>query len=302
MLSLTAGRPIAKSDGRSVSRMLIGVIDPDEEREHTGGDCIGCGFCCEFCDEEDCQDEPCCDDCRIYYECSDDAGSGSDAPENGLMNVKAIPGSKLVPLPDLMGRFVEYIAGPSGVGKSHVAAGLAKEWAKVNPRKPIYMFSRTDAKDDQAFKGLKTHQITLDDSLIEQPINIADELTEGGALMIFDDCGTIGNDKIKKSVEKLMMDAMEVGRKLDCNMIITNHLINPNERGLGRTIMNEMNYLTIFPKRSGSVKHIKYALENYIGLDKEQIAKIMQLNSRWVRVSKNYPKHVVHEHGAYILK
>ncbi len=298
MLSLTDGRPIAKSDGRTRSRMVISILDPEEETEHYGGDYIGCGLCCDNCDEEECQDEPCCDNCHIYYDMSE-SGSGDEG--EGRKSISAIPGSKLVALPDLSGRFVEYIAGPSGVGKSHLAGGLAREWSKYHPRKPIYMFSRTDAKGDPAFKGLTLHQIPIDADLVAEPIDITSELKEGGALMIFDDCGTISNDKIKKSVEKLMMDAMEIGRKLDCNIIITNHLINPNERGLGRTIMNEMNYMTIFPKMSGSVKQITYALEHYFGLDKDQIKKIMDLKSRWVRVSKNYPKHVVHEHGAYVL-
>jgi hypothetical protein len=306
MLSLTEGRPIAKSDGKSISRMLIGVVDPDEdsneERIHEGGDYIGCGLCCDFCDNDECQEEPCCENCHIYYDLNESDEDAESLGEGYRKRVSALPNSKLVALPDLTGRFVEYIAGPSGVGKSTIAAGLAREWSKVNPGSPIYIFSRTNARDDPAFKGLKLKQITLDDTLVSEPIDISTEVKEGGSLMIFDDCCTISNDKIKKSIEKLMMDGMEVGRKLLCNCIITNHLINPNERGLGRTIMNEMNYLTIFPKRSGSVKQINYALKNYLGLDEHQIDEIMKLPSRWVRISKNYPKHVVYERGAYILE
>jgi hypothetical protein len=206
----------------------------------------------------------------------------------------------LIALPNLEERFVDYISGPSGSGKSTQAASTAAEFRKIYPRKPIYIFSRTEVKNDPAFAKLKPIQIPIDEGLLEDPINITEEVTEGGALMIFDDCGTIQNDAFKKEVEKLMMDAMEVGRKLNCNMIITNHLVVPNDKKFARTIMNEMNTLTVFP-RSGSSQQIRYALKIYFGLTNQQIDRIIDLDSRWVRISKTYPQYVLYDKGAFIL-
>lgn len=330
MFSLISGRPIAKSDKDSNKKIILSIIDPDEEIKEVKKikSCRGCGNsrrkrCCRHCDDEECQYTPCCNNCRIYYadEFGSSSGSGYNSSESddcrksdigsrcaksllgkGMQMTKYnVPhGIKLIPLPDLTERFVDYIAGPSGSGKSTVASGIATEFKRVYPNKPIYIFSRTDARKDPAYKHLRPIQIDVDETLLEDPIDITDEIREGGALMIFDDCGTIQNDKLRKEVEKLMSDAMEVGRKLNCNMIITNHLVIPNEKKFARTVLNEFNTLTVFPK-SGSAQQIRYALKTYIGLSNKQIDDILGLKSRWVRVSKTYPQYVLYDKGAYIL-
>ena len=208
--------------------------------------------------------------------------------------------AKLIPLPDLTTRFIEYIAGPSGSGKSTIAADLATQFRKVFPRHKIYIMSRTEASNDPAYSKLHPIQIPIDESLIEDPIDLTKEITEAGCLIIFDDCNTIHNDKIKKEVEKIMADGMEIGRKLNCNMIITSHLVIPNEKKFARTVMNELQMLTVFP-RSGASQQIRYALKQHFGLDNNQIEGILHLKSRWVRISKSYPQYVMYDHGAYIL-
>lgn len=307
MFSLTKGKPIAKTDNTRGKINILSIIDTDNDKPKKKT-IRGCGhggkYCCRYCDEEYCQDEPCCKKCKVYYDDSTESESSEDDIRgNGIIGKEFKPpkNMKLLPIPDLTDRFVDYIAGPSGSGKSTVTAMLANQFQKIFPLKPVYIFSRTDAKDDPAFKGLKRiHQIHLDDSIVEDPIDIVSEIKEGGALMIFDDCNTIQNDKIKKEVEKLMADAMEVGRKLKCNMIITSHLVVPNEKKMARTILNEMHNLTIFPK-SGSSQQIRYALKTYFGMNNHQIDKILATKSRWVRISKTYPQYVLHSGGAYIL-
>jgi hypothetical protein len=93
---------------------------------------------------------------------------------------------------------------------------------------------------------------------------------------------------------------MEVGRKLNCNMIITNHLVIPNEKKFARTLLNEINMISLFPK-SGSSQQIKYALKTYWGMNNKQIDKILDLKSRWVIISKTYPQYVLYENGCFIL-
>lgn len=209
---------------------------------------------------------------------------------------------KIIPVPDITKRFTEYIAGPSGSGKSYMTANLADQYKNVYPHKPIYIFSRGDIEDDPAFSNLEYVQIPINEELLDNPIDIVEmaQETEDGCLFIFDDCGTIHDDKLRKAVEKLIVDILEVGRKYDVNIIVTNHLIIPNERKFARTIMNELSIMTIYP-RCGSAQQIAYVLKTYWGLDKKKIAHILALNSRWVRISKTYPQYVLHEHGAYFL-
>jgi len=206
---------------------------------------------------------------------------------------------KLEPLLDMEKRDIAYIAGPSGSGKSTFAIMLIKKFLKVYPEKSFFLFSRTDYKTDPVFQGMKVYQIMIDQSLLTDPIDITKELSEG-CIILFDDCNTIQDDKVKKVVDKLMADIMEVGRKLGIWTIITNHLIIPNEKKVARTILNEMHSLTVFPK-SGSAQQISYVLKQYFGLDKKQIERIIKLPSRWVMIHKHYPMYVIHEYGVYLL-
>jgi hypothetical protein len=195
-------------------------------------------------------------------------------------------------------RSVVYIAGPSGSGKSTYAVNLIKPYIKFFD-KPFYLFSRTDYKTDPAFKGLTPMQIPINDSLLINPIDITKELT-GGSVVFFDDCNTIQNEKLRKVVQKMMEDILEVGRKLDITIIITSHLVIPSSREFARTVMNEIQTLTVFPK-SGSSQQISYALQTYFGLKKSQIEEILQIKSRWVTISKSYPMYVLSNKLAYIL-
>jgi hypothetical protein len=316
MLSLTKGVPIAKL---LHTNKIIHVFDPDnmEQGKPTTGGWHRYGSIGGKEDTDDDFFDTASDD--SYSESSEAYHSDESSEEEKYVSKKKIPikknavsrkndigiigtkynclrGQQLMALPNLESRSVDYVAGPSG--KSTISANMATEFKRQYPRRPIYIFSRTDARDDPAYKHLKPKQIDLD-TLIDYPIDITNEI-QGGCLMIFDDCQTIQNPILKKEVDKLMEDCMEIGRKLGCWMIISNHLVIPNEKKLARTIMNEMHSLTIFPK-SGSSQQIRYALKTYFGLSNKQIDEILALKSRWVKINKSYPMYVVHSGGVYIL-
>lgn len=217
--------------------------------------------------------------------------------EDALRHVQISSGS-FEPRLNPYQRNVAYIAGPSGSGKTHYAVQLIKAYQKITD-KPLYVFSRTDCKADPAFKGMKPIQIDINESLLTDPIDITQELTDG-SIVLFDDCNTIQDDKLLKVIEKLMADILEVGRKLEIDIIVTSHLVIPNNKKSARTILNELQTLTVFPK-SGSAQQIRYALKTYFGLDNHQIDRIIHLRSRWVTISKSYPMYVLSEKEAYIL-
>jgi hypothetical protein len=221
--------------------------------------------------------------------------------DNGFDEIDLLEGGTVRPFMDFINeRCVCFLGGPAGSGKSTFAINLIKDYLKLFPETEFYLFSRTDGRKDPAFKGVKINQIKLDESILENPIDIEKELGSRKSILFFDDCGTIINDDVRKYVEKLMMDIMEVGRRLQINIIITNHLINPNDRKFGRVLLNEMQFFCCFP-RSGSSYQIRYCLKNYFGLSKKQIDHIMKLPSRWVYISKKYPMTVMSEKGIYIL-
>jgi len=280
MFSISRGVPIALIKKGEYNNQLLSLVDVNNEDE-----------CCDNCSDKCTSKKKCCLNCKFLKNKEDDSGDLSD---DIVFKV-----SKLKPLLKLNERAVEYIAGPSGSGKSTMANELILNYQKINPQNDIYIFSRTDFKLDPALKNLKAKQIKLDDRLLNKPIDITKEF-KFGTLLLFDDCNTIQNDKIKKYLEGLISDILEVGRKLGIYVIITNHLIIPNEKKFARTVLNEIQYLTIFPK-SGSSQQIRYVLKTYFGFKDKQITKILNLDSRWVRISKSYPMYILYDKGAYIM-
>lgn len=277
MLNFKQGRPLAKVSGGEYNGEII-YLDTDDKN------CEDC-FCCKKCSSK-CEIKPCCKKCVMF---NDEVIGDSFVIDEG----------KLIPLPKINERSVDYIAGPSGSGKSTYAAKLASAFKRIYPEKDFIIFSRTDVKNDPAFYGIRPIQVLIDESIVENPIDATKELT-GGCLVLFDDCNTIPDDKQKRAVEKLMADIMEVGRKLGIWIIMTNHLVIPNEKKVARTILNEMQSFTFFPK-SGSVQQISYCLKKYYGLNNAQITEIVSLPSRWVSIYKNFPMCVLYEKGAFIL-
>lgn len=205
----------------------------------------------------------------------------------------------LQPIMDPDNRSIWYIAGMAGSGKSTYAAALAKTFHKLHPKKPIYFFSRTSWENDPAYKKIKPKQVKLDESLVRDPILIESDI-EQGSLLIFDDIGTIHNKQIKEEVFHLIKDVMEVGRKMNLSLILTSHLILPNEKPFGRVVLNELQNLVIFPHGS-STYHITYVLKVHFGLDKKNIDTILKLPSRSVTITRTYPLAVMYEHGVYLL-
>lgn len=201
------------------------------------------------------------------------------------------------------GRSCVYICGQSGSGKTEKMLSLIKPYSLFFPKKKIFLFSRTNFKEDPAYKKYKISpiQIKIDENLLHNPIDITSELkSDDGSIVLFDDCATLQNDKLRNCIDKLVMDILEVGRKLDITTIITSHMIIGNTRATSRVILNECNIWCLFPK-SGSLQQAKYALKEHVGLSNQQIDELMNLPSRSVSIHKTYPNYIFSDKIAYIL-
>lgn len=206
----------------------------------------------------------------------------------------------LDPVLDPEHRTINFIAGPSGSGKSTYAGKLAETFHKLFPKKHIFFFGRKSIDEDPAFKSIvkSIKQVPIDENLVRNPVVLED--IDKGSLCIFDDVGTIYDEAQKTVVFKLMEDLMEVGRARKIDLIITSHLVSPNDRKFARTVLNELHILTVFGK-SGSRYQIEYVLQKYFGMAKKQIDKALNLPSRWLSVIKSYPMTVMYAHGAYVV-
>jgi len=205
----------------------------------------------------------------------------------------------LAPIMDPENRSVWYIAGPSGAGKSTFSAALLTSFKKLHPKKPIYFFSRTNWESDPAYAKIKPQQVRIDQSLVDDPVMIEQDI-EKGSCTVFDDVNTIHDKQIKSEVFHLVADILEVGRKMGISCIITSHLISGNDRNFSRTVLNELQHLVFFP-RGSPTHHVYYALETYFGLSKKKIAEILKIKSRWIVITRLYPMTIMSEHGIELI-
>jgi hypothetical protein len=183
---------------------------------------------------------------------------------------------------------VVYIAGPSGSGKSTYAAGYIKKYLKQHKDAPLIVFSRLE--EDKVIDDLKGKRIIVDRSLVDDPIEIED--IDPHTIILFDDCETVRDKDVLTALITIKAQVMELGRHTDIQIVITSHLISGNNKNDSRTILNEMQSLTIFPS-AGSAYQINYALKTYFGLSVKQIKKIMNMKTRWVTIIKTYPQIVL---------
>ncbi len=118
------------------------------------------------------------------------------------------------------------------------------------------------------------------------------------SMVIFDDVDQIHETKTRKKIYNCINEILCNGRHFDIDLIVTNHHLSDYRNT--RTILNESNSITIFP-RSGCSHQIEHVLKNYVGLSKDQIEKIKNLPSRWVTIFKRFPLCVLYSSGVYIL-
>lgn len=197
-------------------------------------------------------------------------------------------------------REVLYVSGPSGSGKSTYTADYVRNYHRDFPNDAIVMFSAVS--DDDAFKKIPLIRVVLDETFIDRQLSEDEDTIRiedlSDSLVIFDDIDVIHNDEVKKLVQKLRSECLEIGRHQNISMILTSHQIfNYKET---RIILNEANYVVTFP-RSGSAGQIRDYFRRYAGFNKKEIDDIMSIKTRWICFSKTAPQYILHQTGARLL-
>ena len=192
-------------------------------------------------------------------------------------------------------RSILYISGQSGSGKSFFTHRYCDAYHKCFPDRQIYLFSAVN--EDPSVDSIKNlHRIALTHDLVADELSAVDF---ENSLVIFDDTDSLIDKKIKKCVSSIQASILTTGRHFKTSCIITSHVAaGGNETKL---VLNESNSITLFPN-SMSSRSLKYILESYLGLSKEQIKKIKKLPGRAVTIVKNYQKCVVSDKECYVLE
>jgi len=171
---------------------------------------------------------------------------------------------QLIPNPNTE-RQILYICGSSGSGKSYYVCQFLKQYKITFPDNEIFMFSTIS--DDPSLKDIKINYLNLD-SLKEDELSSKDFIN---SIVIFDDCDTIRNKQTKIKVIGILDDILQTGRHYNVYCIITNHTLYNGAQT--KLMLAEAHSITYFPKTAGG-KAVKYLLDNYLGLEKDEIKKI----------------------------
>lgn len=229
----------------------------------------------------------------VKDEKSEEKSKKKEEPDKLFNELLIDDNGKFYPIPNPDGRDILYAAGPSGSGKSTFVSNWCTEFKKIHENYKIYVFSRLG--EDESIDKLKPIRIEINQEMLDFPIE-PDSLKK--SMVIFDDINTLPDKKFRDAVNALQNDLLETGRHQDIYVAMTNHLMTDYKNT--RTMLNESHTIVFFPG-SGAVKGIKYMLNNYIGLDKHQMRRILRLPSRWVAVKRGFPMLIMYEKGAYFL-
>jgi len=189
-------------------------------------------------------------------------------------------------------RFVIFVAGRSGSGKSSFVRNLCQSWQDHTGGKCYLISAKQEdpSLDDRVecsygyIPGkLKLYQIEIDDSNVE-------EFTEQKILndfqnscVIFDDV-LMSNKKLEKQLDRILMHFMKLGRQRNINIIVCRHELQDIRN---KSIKEESQAVVCFPNNSFK-KHIVTFCKQ-IGISDDGARKILNTKDRWVYIKTQYP-------------
>ena len=190
-------------------------------------------------------------------------------------------------------RFVSYVSGQAGSGKSYFTNKLAEEYHSTYPKRPIYLFSLLT--EDKSIKCKHIKRIKLDEKFLKTDLSLADMKN---SCLIFNDIDTIKNKHIKGKLDHIIDTLLQCGRHSGTSVVYVSHL--PCNGKDTKMILSKCNNITIFPQTLGN-RALRYLLGEYFGLDTKQIQKIKKLPSRHITIMRTYPMVLLHKKGAFLL-
>lgn len=196
-------------------------------------------------------------------------------------------------------RFIGYLAGASGSGKSWMARQIANNYRKMFPDRPVYLLSKLE--EDETIDGMEGGKpIRLDyKRWVEEGPPDINTLTN--SLVIADDYDTI--DGVEgKIIENWLNDIAIMGRKHTDNqgnvslLCLTHYLTNFKRT---RLLLCESSFYVVYPTAT-SAHALRYLLKNYMGLEDDVIRRLRKMG-RYVVCHKQYPQYLMSSHECTLL-
>ena len=186
-----------------------------------------------------------------------------------------------------------YICGQSGSGKSYFTSNYVKQYKKMYPSRNIFVISSIE--EDKSIDSLKPKRINVMHPDFMNDDFSAEDFKD--SLVIADDVDVFPT-KIKKKVLSIVNSILQIGRHFNVSLCFTTH--NPCNGAETKILLSEAHVITLFPKTTGN-KAIKYLLDNYLGMDKHQIARVKKMKSRAVSIIRGYPQCVLGEKECFLM-
>lgn len=322
MINTKRGRAIAKIEGGKLDGQIIRIYDANDKKKDNNKCCDKCSKkchtsktkCCNLCGGA-------CDESKEYineyikkFKESDGKKMTDrqldkleeyltkgieyvDDKKSNTNDFKVPDDGKLIPLfdndQDQNERIVVY--GPSGSGKSTYVGKIGEQFKEDFPEKNIVLFS--NVLEDKAIDKLNPYRVPMDATIILEPIDIDDELSD--SLVIFDDVNQERQKDVRDEVLHIRDYLSENGRHLKTHIMSTLHLLNWSMKD-SRTILNECTQFTYFIK-SCAYRPIRNFMVNIMGIEPKKLKQIMKLNSRWITVNRRYPPCIIYENGIIMI-
>jgi len=220
-----------------------------------------------------------------------------EVDEKGSTKVRLPPGStfSLNFSPDGQKRFIYYIAGASGSGKSYIAKHLAEQYQKHFKGRPVYLVSKL--KVDETLDGMDDKPIRLNiEKIVETPMKDLEPLRE--SLVIFDDYDTL-TGKEAKGVQNLIDDICIMGRHTVTSILILSHHLSNFKKT--RLCLTEATHFVVYPQSTGA-HALNYFLKTYVGMGPKEVQLIKNTGSRWLCIHKNFPIYYISETEAGLIQ
>ena len=186
-----------------------------------------------------------------------------------------------------------YFSGPAGSGKSYQMALYLRNYKKKFKDNKIFLISeKEEDKTLDTIADLK--RIKIDDSLIEDPLDLKDFTEIGPCIVLFDDIDSL-EPKMKKAIYLLLNKLLKVGRSYNISVLVSSH--SSCDGALTKSMLNEATVIVFYPTNYN--RSIKYLCESYVGLNKKDIAKMRSNKSRWCAYVKAYPSAILQERNVW---
>jgi hypothetical protein len=204
------------------------------------------------------------------------------------MHIK-VPGSE---------RSTFYIPARSNSGKTTWIANYLDDYIDQFPNNEVYLFSGVP-KEEPAFERFGKKVTVMDlEYFRDNPITKADELSDfANSMCIFDDINSIPDLRTKKSIITLRDVILQCGRHENVSCMVTAHQALDNR--LTSYPIKESDYFVVFPQ--ANKQQTRSLLTKYADFTKQEVDRVLKLNTRWVEISRNNPSFVLYSSGVYLI-